>query len=59
MGGNNVSITREEIDEELRRIDAEKLFMNTKEKWTENDFKRDKELFNRMIELRKMIKEYP
>ena len=59
MGGSDVSITMEEIDEELRRIDAEKLYMNTKEKWTENDFKRDKELFNRMIELRKMIKEYP
>ena len=54
-----MSITMEEIDEELRRIDAEKLYMNTKEKWTENDFKRDRELFNRMIELRKMIKEYP
>lgn len=52
-------MTKEEIETELKRIDAEKLFMNTKEKWTENDFKRDKELFNRMIELRNMLKEYP
>ena len=50
-------MTKEEIDTELRRIDAEKLFMNTKEKWTEKDFARDKELFNRLVELRRIEKE--
>ena len=50
--------TREEIDEELRRIDAEKLFMNTKESWTEKDFARDKQLFDRMVQLRQMLEGY-
>lgn len=51
-------MTREEIDTELRRIDAEKLFMNTKEKWEVKDFQRDKELFERMVELKTLLKEY-
>lgn len=52
-------MTKEEIETELKRIDAEKLMMNTKDKWTDKDFERDKELFRMMIELRKIIKEYP
>lgn len=53
-----MSLTIEEIDEELRRIDAEKLFMNTKESWTDKDFARDKQLFERMRQLRKMREDY-
>lgn len=51
-------MTKEEIDTELRRIDAEKLFMNTKEKWEAKDFQRDRELFERMVELKKILREY-
>lgn len=50
-------MTREEIEAELQKIDAEKLFMNTKEKWTSADYYRDRELFERQMELRKMLKE--
>lgn len=50
-------MTKEEIETELKRIDAEKLMMNTKEKWTSADYYRDRELFERQMELRKMLKE--
>ena len=50
-------MTVEEINNELRHIDAEKLMMNTKEYWTSADYARDKELFERQMELRNMLKE--
>lgn len=50
-------MTKEEIETELRHIDAEKLMINTKEKWTSEDFKRDKELFEKMLSLKKLLKE--
>lgn len=50
-------MTKEEIEAELRRIDAEKLFMNTKEKWEPKDFKRDKELFERIVVLKQLLRE--
>ena len=50
-------MTKEEIETELKRIDAEKLMMNTKEYWTSADYYRDRELFEQQMELRKMLKE--
>ena len=50
-------MTEEELKTERRRIEAEKMYMNTKEKWTEKDFARDKELFNKLVELNKIEKE--
>ena len=51
-------MNREEIIKKIEELKEAEFMLNMKDRWTPNDYKRDRELFRERAELEKMLKNF-